>query len=56
MIQLLGNKTDLADTDSRRVVKKGDGRKLAVDNGTLFYECSAMSGQNVDESMNAMAK
>ncbi|XP_036374436.1 ras and EF-hand domain-containing protein homolog [Megalops cyprinoides] len=52
-IMLLGNKTD---KESEREVQDRVGDKLAKDSQLIFYECSALSGHNVVESMVHLAK
>ena len=46
LICLVGNKTDLED---KRVVSKEEGEKFAEDNGLIFFETSAKTGQNIEE-------
>ncbi|XP_021368203.1 uncharacterized protein LOC110459957 isoform X2 [Mizuhopecten yessoensis] len=55
VIEILGNKTDMTEGDDKRVVRMNDGKKLALEYEALFFECSAKSGTNVQESMAAMA-
>ncbi|XP_069133179.1 EF-hand calcium-binding domain-containing protein 4B-like [Argopecten irradians] len=55
VIEILGNKTDMAEGDDHRVVRMNDGKKLALEYESLFFECSAKSGINIQESMAAMA-
>ncbi|CAN9499371.1 unnamed protein product [Ophioblennius macclurei] len=52
-LMLLGNKLDLADV--HRKVTAREGRRLAEQYQALFYECSAKTGENVDELMNHLA-
>jgi len=49
LICLVGNKTDL---EEKRVVSKEEGQKFADDNGLLFFETSAKSGENIEEMFN----
>ena len=42
---LVGNKSDL---EFNRVVEKEEGKNLAEENGMMFYEASALTGQNVE--------
>ncbi|XP_063802828.1 ras-related protein Rab-13 [Pseudophryne corroboree] len=49
---LLGNKCDM---ENRRKVQKERGEKLAKEHGIRFFETSAKSSQNVDESFNTLA-
>ena len=46
-VVLCGNMIDLAD---ERKVKREEGQKLADDNGWLFIETSAKTGENVEEA------
>jgi small GTP-binding protein len=46
LIVLVGNKTDLS---NQREVETDEGRELADQNGILFFETSAKTGENVDE-------
>ncbi|KAJ8391980.1 hypothetical protein AAFF_G00082900 [Aldrovandia affinis] len=52
-IMLLGNKMD---KPSEREVEARVGEKLAKESQFIFYECSALSGHNVTESMIHLAK
>ncbi|KAM4572606.1 EF-hand calcium-binding domain-containing protein 4B [Odontesthes bonariensis] len=52
-IMLLGNKTDV---EIKREVQKEVGARLAKDCQMTFYECSACSGYNVEESMVYLAR
>ncbi|XP_064200566.1 EF-hand calcium-binding domain-containing protein 4B-like [Anguilla rostrata] len=52
-IMLLGNKTD---KENAREVQERLGDKLAKDSQLIFYECSALSGHNVMESMVHLAR
>ena len=45
VIVLVGNKTDLAD---KRQVSYQEGQKFARDNGLIFFETSALDGNNVE--------
>lgn len=47
-ILLIGNKLDLAN-DSGRDVSFEEAKQFATENGLLFIECSAKSGENVEE-------
>ena len=49
LICLVGNNTDL---EEKRVVSKEEGQKFADDNGLLFFETSAKSGENIEEMFN----
>ncbi|CAH8566930.1 unnamed protein product [Schistosoma turkestanicum] len=46
VIFLIGNKADL---DEKRDVTYEEARQLAEENGLMFLECSAKSGENVEE-------
>ncbi|XP_052800397.1 EF-hand calcium-binding domain-containing protein 4B-like isoform X4 [Mya arenaria] len=56
VLLLLGNKSDLSEDDDKKAIKMKDGSHLADEFGTLFYETSALNGENVKESMEAMAR
>lgn len=43
---VVGNKSDLTD---QRVIKYNDGAKYCQENNLLHFECSAYTGENVDE-------
>ena len=45
-IILVGNKIDM---ESQRVVSKEEGEKMAASYGLKFFECSAKTGENVEE-------
>lgn len=47
MIFLIGNKSDL---ESTREVTYEEAKKFADENGLMFAETSAMTGQNVEEA------
>ena len=49
LICLVGNKTDL---EEKRAVQRAEGEKFAEDNGLLFFETSAKSGENIEEMFN----
>ena len=53
MCCLLGNKNDL---DLQRTVGVEDGKKLAEELGTLFQECSAKTGDNVEEVVGELVR
>ncbi|XP_077453659.1 uncharacterized protein LOC144071989 [Stigmatopora argus] len=55
MLMLLGNKLDLADTHCREVSRK-DGQSLAEQHKASFYECSAKTGENIEQLMTQMAE
>ena len=48
---LVGNKIDL---EERRVVTREQGNKFAKENGFLFAECSALTGENVNYIFNKL--
>ncbi|XP_030587552.1 EF-hand calcium-binding domain-containing protein 4A [Archocentrus centrarchus] len=54
VLMLLGNKLDLAGNQCRQVTTE-EGQRLAEQHQALFYECSAMTGCNVEELMNHLA-
>uniref|UniRef100_A0A8C1GIE1 Calcium release activated channel regulator 2B n=1 Tax=Cyprinus carpio TaxID=7962 RepID=A0A8C1GIE1_CYPCA len=54
-LMLLGNKTDLVTAD-RREVTRAQGRRLAEQYQAAFYECSAKSGQQVEEAMTHLTR
>lgn len=56
VLVLLGNKNDLPEDDEGKAVKMKNGSRLADEYGSLFYETSALSGENVDNSMVALAR
>ncbi|XP_045174235.2 EF-hand calcium-binding domain-containing protein 4B-like isoform X2 [Mercenaria mercenaria] len=56
VLVLLGNKNDLPEDDDTKAVKMKDGSRLADEYGTLFYETSALSGENVNNAMEALAR
>ena len=49
LICLVGNKKDL---ESKRAVSTEEGKKVADDNGLLFYETSAQDGTNIEDMFN----
>ncbi|KAI1895931.1 hypothetical protein AGOR_G00111850 [Albula goreensis] len=55
VLLLLGNKTDIAE-DREREVTAREGRQLAEEFQAVFYECSAMSGYNIEEAMTHLAR
>ncbi|CAH7421613.1 EF-hand calcium-binding domain-containing protein 4B isoform X1 [Phodopus roborovskii] len=52
-VLLLGNKLD---NEKEREVPRGLGEQLAKDNNLIFYECSACSGHNTQESLLHLAR
>ncbi|KAI8615848.1 ras family-domain-containing protein [Chytriomyces sp. MP71] len=56
-IVLLGNKVDLAKVDKEfRKVGARTAKEFADENGFLFYEVSALSGENVDSALHALCQ
>ncbi|MED6266476.1 hypothetical protein CHARACLAT_002539 [Characodon lateralis] len=55
VLMLLGNKLDLADNNNREVTR-GEGERLAEHYQALFHECSAKTGDNMDELMVHLAE
>ncbi|KAB0348628.1 hypothetical protein FD754_013485 [Muntiacus muntjak] len=52
-VLLLGNKID---NETEREVPRGLGEQLAKEHNLIFYECSAYSGHNVEESVLHLAR
>lgn len=52
-ICVVGTKCDLK---NERQVKFTDGAQLCQDNGIVFFECSALTGENIEEVFNKTAK
>lgn len=50
---VVGNKADL---EEQRMVRTEDGKLFCTENNLLFFECSALSGENVDEIFTAISK
>ena len=50
---VVGNKGDLED---QRVVRTEDGKLFCTENNLLFFECSALTGDNIDEIFNEMSR
>ncbi|OPJ73745.1 ras and EF-hand domain-containing protein-like [Patagioenas fasciata monilis] len=55
VVFLLGNKMDAVQRETRNVPKV-EGERLAKEYKAVFYECSAMTGYNITESMLHMAR
>ncbi|XP_057692917.1 EF-hand calcium-binding domain-containing protein 4A isoform X2 [Corythoichthys intestinalis] len=55
MLVLLGNKLDLADSHCRKVSRRA-GQMLAEQHEASFYECSAKTGENIEQLMTHMAE
>ncbi|GAV53373.1 hypothetical protein ZYGR_0AI06570 [Zygosaccharomyces rouxii] len=49
VIALVGNKLDMIENGGERKVAKEEAEKLAEEEGLLFFETSAKSGENVNE-------
>jgi len=54
VIALAGNKKDLP--ESKRAVKTEEARSYAEENGCVFFETSAKTGENVNEVFRAIAQ
>ena len=50
---LIGNKLDL---ESNRKVSKEDAEAFAKSNGCQYFECSAKTGQNINEALDEIAR
>ncbi|XP_055932388.1 EF-hand calcium-binding domain-containing protein 4B-like isoform X2 [Argiope bruennichi] len=55
MVLLIGNKVDLCESETDRVVRTKDGVRLADEYGSLFFETSAKNGDSVCEAIEALA-
>lgn len=55
VIAIVGNKTDIVETEPDHVSKVKDGSKMAVEYDALFYETSAKSGSYINETMLGLA-
>ncbi|XP_078270882.1 EF-hand calcium-binding domain-containing protein 4A-like [Rhinoraja longicauda] len=55
VICLLGNKTDVVNSESQRV-SKAESERLAKEYNAIFYECSARSGYNIMEPLMHVAR
>ena len=53
ILAIVGNKADL---EAKRVISTQGGQDLADENGAIFTECSALSGQNVNEVFEEIGK
>lgn len=55
VVCLVGNKADLAqEAPERRMVQREDAEQYAQDEGLLFFETSAKTGENVKEVFEAI--
>ena len=45
-VTVVGNKSDLTD---ERVVKYTEGCKFCQDNDLIYFECSAVTGENIED-------
>ena len=52
-IILVGNKIDM---EGKRVVSTEEGEKMAEEYELMFFECSAKTGENIDEAFNELVK
>ena len=50
---VVGNKGDLED---QRVVRTEDGKLFSTENNLLFFECYALTGDNIDEIFNEISR
>ncbi|GFX42493.1 ras and EF-hand domain-containing protein [Trichonephila clavipes] len=55
LILLIGNKVDLCESETDRVIRTKDGVRLADEYGSLFFETSAKTGDSVCEAIEALA-
>lgn len=55
MVLLIGNKTDMCQSDEDRVVRAKDGEKMADEFSALFFETSAKTGSCIQESLVGLA-
>ena len=57
LLTIIGNKIDLCENESQRVVKYKDGESLSKENDDcMFFEASSKRSNNIMESMEAIAK
>mmetsp|Transcript_11090 Transcript_11090/g.30627 ORF Transcript_11090/g.30627 Transcript_11090/m.30627 type:complete len:203 (-) Transcript_11090:140-748(-) len=54
VIALVGNKVDLAETDNNRAVQTSEAKHFASTNRLLFFETSAVTGENVPAAFDKM--
>jgi len=52
-IILVGNKIDM---ENKRAVSNEEGEKIADENGLKFFECSAKTGENIEQIFKEVAK
>uniref|UniRef100_A0A8C6SY08 Si:ch211-247i17.1 n=1 Tax=Neogobius melanostomus TaxID=47308 RepID=A0A8C6SY08_9GOBI len=55
VLMILGNKLDLSSGEDS-AVRAEEGHRLAQHHKALFYQCSAKTGLNLNESMSHMAE
>jgi GTPase SAR1 family protein len=53
VVCLIGNKCDLKDD---RIIKFNDVAKFCQDNNLLYFDCSALTGENINEAFNKISK
>ena len=53
IVCLIGNKCDLKDD---RIIKFNDVAKFCQDNNLLYFDCSALTGENINEAFNKISK
>ena len=53
IVCLIGNKCDLKED---RIIKFNDVAKFCQDNNLLYFDCSALTGENINEAFNKISK